>query len=69
MSWAKKIQHLQNPQADILAIQESHCPREEEPEGRVLAITITWQGNQYTLVNTYTPNIPINRANFFEEGT
>ncbi|KAI0240941.1 hypothetical protein L0F63_007054 [Massospora cicadina] len=55
-SWAKKIQHLRNSLADILAIQE---------RGRFLAIMITWQGNQYTLVNTYAPNIPSDRANFF----
>ncbi|KAI0243716.1 hypothetical protein L0F63_001711 [Massospora cicadina] len=85
MSQAKKIQHLRNPPAGILAIQESHCPRGELKRtqmllpsfsawstlcgGRVKAITITWQGNQYTLVNTYTPNIPSDCANFFEEGT
>ncbi|KAI0228789.1 hypothetical protein L0F63_005291 [Massospora cicadina] len=99
----QEIQHLRNPPADILAIQESHCLRGEEPKwtqmllpnfstwstlcgfvikpgrgitvtsstdhlgGRVLAIMITWQGNQYTLVNTYAPNILSDRANFFEE--
>ncbi|KAI0220791.1 hypothetical protein L0F63_005246, partial [Massospora cicadina] len=35
--------------------------------GIVLAITITCLGNQYTLVNTYAPNIPSDCANFFKE--